>query len=134
MADTDDSASLAVLAALVDVDLEASLRKGTWLRAGGQLANAFLITSATESEKRLASALCNNSKKAEVEAIALLLRLAAESPLAKPLYSALRAEFLDGPPQDTGAIFAAVYWQLGVPGLIDDVKEQAAEILAVLGR
>ena len=114
MSDAAEPVRLAVLAALIALEYGDSI---------GPL---------TIDEAKLAPAIRGAMTRADARAIAALLRLAANSPLAPALRISLRETFLDDDPADHAAAFCAIYWQLGVPGLSDDAKEQAAQLLSAV--
>lgn len=87
----------------------------------------------TIDELDLARALRGDSlTAAEAANIAALLRLADNSPLAGVLRQSLCEMFIDESPADHAAAFGVIYWQYGIPGLGDEAKEQAAQLLFAL--
>lgn len=87
----------------------------------------------TIDELDLACALRGDSlTAAEAANMAALLRLADYSPLAGALRSSLCEMFLDEGPADDAAAFGVIYWQFGIPGLGDEAKDQAAQLLFAL--
>ena len=131
---------LAVIAALLGHDPDASRRADEWVRADGTPcppAEVALIASATDAEWELSAALRGGSGPAAA-LMAGLLRLAGGTDVAVLLRLGLRERFLpaDGAPgvpkADRAAEFADRFGALAMPGLDDGARERASALLAAL--
>jgi len=134
-------ARLDAVAALVDLDLGASREADAWIGLDGEPCSANeaeLIISATGEERRLAEALRGppgmEMLEPDAEAIAGLLRLAADSPPAP----VLAADLMHLIPDDSqhaaarderSAAFAELYRTLALPGMSVDEAERAMVLL-----
>ena len=137
---------LGAVAALVDLDLQASREADAWIGLDGEPCSdneAALITSANSGERRLADALRGSSgsplPEPDAELIAGLLRLAEESAPGSGLGVGLRQAFLI--PDDSlhapareerTAAFCDLFRRLALPGLTGNAGERARELLADL--
>ena len=139
-ADYDGPERLAVVAALLGHDPEASRRADAWMRADGTPcppAQVALIASATDAEWELSAALRGDSGHAAV--MGALLQLAGGTDIAVVLRLGLRERFLpaDGgpgvPEADRAAEFAGRFRKLALPGLDADAREMAGPLLDALG-
>ncbi|HEX2321765.1 MAG TPA: hypothetical protein VHJ18_22525 [Streptosporangiaceae bacterium] len=138
---------LSAVAALVDLDLEASRAADAWISLDGEPCSedeAELIVSATGTERRLAEALRGppGTEVAEPEAVAMagLVRLAADSPPAPALAVGLLQKFLipddslPAPARDErAATFSELYRMLALPGMPADAAGRAVVLLDDLG-
>jgi len=138
---------LSAVAALVDLDLEASRAADAWIGLDGEPCSeneAELIVTATGAERRLAEALRGPpvAEVAEPDAptVAGLLRLAADSPRAPTLAAGLLQKFLipddsrHAPARDErAAAFADLYRMLALPGMSADAAGRAVALLDDLG-
>jgi hypothetical protein len=148
MSDGDaDALRLSAVAALVDVDLEASRAADAWIGLDGEPCSedeAELIVTAAGAERGLAEALRGppvaEAAEPEATAIAGLLRLAADSPQAPALAAGLLQKFLipddsrHAPARDEpAATFAELYRMLALPGMPAGAAGRAAALLDGLG-
>ncbi len=139
---------LSAVAALVDLDLAASRAADAWIGLDGEPCSeneAELIVSATGAERRLAEALhgppVTEVAEPKAAAIAGLLRLAADSPLAPALAAGLLQRFLipddsrHAPARDERAVaFAELYRMLALPGMPAGAAGRAVVLLDGLDR
>jgi hypothetical protein len=139
---------LNAVAALVDLDLEASRAADAWIDLDGEPCSeneTELIVTAAGAERRLAEALrgppATEVAGPDAAAIAGLLRLAADSPTEPALAAGLLQKFLipddswQAPARDERAtVFADLYRILALPGMPADAADRAVVLLADLGR
>jgi hypothetical protein len=139
---------LSAVAALVDLDLEASRTADAWIGLEGEPCSeneAELIVTATGAERQLAEALrgppVTEMAQADAAAIAGLLRLAADSPAAPAFATGLLQKFLipddsrHAPARDERATaFAELYRMLALPGMAAGAAVRAVALLDGLAR
>jgi hypothetical protein len=133
--DYDGPLRMDVLAALVNVDIEASRAAEAWTRADGRpctAAEADLVDSGTDDEREISSELHEGP---DLAAIAQLLTLAAASDAAVLLSAGMRETLQPPVPRgERTAAFADLYRRLVLPGLDAGAREQATTLLVTVGR